>query len=228
MRIAIAALVILTGAAQAQLRSPSLSEKNDKLINKFQKQNEKTRQAIAIPARPGNLRPEAPGGPHAARDAVDRACKKAAAESKMVFMWIGAPPCGSCVAFFHYHGMNEVDSILSKYYVVLQIDPVYMPDARATFARYAESPHSFWLILSPQKKVIADSLLPPLGPGAPVRGAGYPLKRESMDHYCASLRKATPAITEDEVRWLCLHIRKAVDMPNPWDSGARRTLRASP
>jgi hypothetical protein len=154
MRTAIAALglLLLIGVTQAQLRAPSLSDTNNKARKAFAKQNEKTRQAIVIPEKPSNLRPAATAHPTAARDALETACKKAAAESKMVFLRMGAPPCGGCVAFDHYHDLKDVSDILTKYYVILDIDPVFMPDGRATFSKYAEIGFPAWVILTPQKR----------------------------------------------------------------------------
>jgi hypothetical protein len=218
----LAALMILFGVAEAQgqMRSSSLTERNDKISKAFKDRNEKTRQAIVIPTRPSGLPTEAQGPQNAARYAIEHACRKAAEESKMVFVWCGTPPCGSCVAFYHYHGMHEVDEVLLKHYVVVQIDPKFMPDGAAMYKKLTGAREGamvpFWIVLSPQKKVIADALMPPLAPGQPMRSAGFPSGAESEAHYFASLRRATPAITENEVRWLELQLRKAAAMPNLW------------
>src|SRR3954453_22391808 len=124
MRVAIAiavpVLVLLNGAAEAQLRSTSLKRESDKADQEFQKRNEKTRLAIVIPTRPSNLS-EYKDHPNAARDAIEEACKIAARDSKMVFIQAGAPPCGCCVAFINYHLLKEVYETLGKHYVVVDI-----------------------------------------------------------------------------------------------------------
>ena len=73
---AIAVIALVTGAAQAQLRSPNLSDANEKARKEFEKRNEKARQAIVIPTKPSRL--PASYGPTAARDALEKACEDAA------------------------------------------------------------------------------------------------------------------------------------------------------
>ena len=211
MRFAVVALALvlalLTGAAEAQLRSTSLKETNDKARKEFEKRNEKTRQAIVIPEKPSNL--PAFYGPTAARDAVETACQQAAKSSKQVFLWVGGPPCGCCAAFFNYHYLDDAAGILEKYYVIVHIDAGAMPDGEATFNKYAKLGSPAWVILSPQKKVIVDSY-------APAGNVGYPLSPDGMAYYFAALKKATPAITDAELRWLTVPLNKAADMRSPW------------
>ena len=140
--------------------------------------------------------------PTAANDALDAACKKAAAESKMVFMKSGFPECGWCRIFDRYHNLPEVQTILGKYYVIVAIDTKYMPDGAAVFSKYAQPGAPSWVILSPQKKVIADSY-------AATGNVGYPLAPNETAHYVAALKKATPAISDADLQKLSEQIKKA-------------------
>lgn len=210
--IAIAALVFLTGVAEAQLRRPSLSEANDKARKEFEKRNEKARQAIVIPEKPSALA-EYKDHPNAARDAIEEECKIAARDKKMVFLTSGSPPCGHCVAFMNYHLLDDVNAVLGKYYVIVGINTGFMPDGVATFRKYAAPSFPSWVIITPKKKVVVDSY-------GPKGNVGYPDQPEGMAWYFAALKKATPDITENELRWLAVQLQKARDIPNQWKPGA--------
>lgn len=140
--------------------------------------------------------------PTAASELLESACKKAAAESKMVFVKSGFPECGWCRIFDRYHNLPEVQSILGKHYVIVAIDTKYMPDGNAVFGRYAKPGAPSWVILSPQKKVIVDSY-------APTGNVGYPLAPNETAHYVAALKKATPAISDGDLQRLSEQIKKA-------------------
>jgi hypothetical protein len=58
------------------------------------------------------------------------------------------------------------------------------------------------VIVSPQRKVIIDSY-------SPQGNVGYPLEPTETAYYVAALKKATPAITEAELRMLSEQIKKA-------------------
>jgi hypothetical protein len=212
MRIAFAALVLtpllLTGIAQAQLRSTSLKKENEKTLRGFQKRNEKISKAFPSATKPSRLA-QWKDHPNAARDAVEKACGIAARDSKMVFITSLSPPCSYCVEFFNYHLLREVNEILGKYYVIVDIDLEFMPDGMATFSKYAEPSFPSWVIISPKKKVIVDSY-------SPKGNVGYPLAPSAMAYYFAALKKATPAITENDLGWLTVYLHEATTMPNPW------------
>src|SRR4051794_35512562 len=69
--------------------------------------------------------------PTAAHDALEVACRQAAAESKMVFVKSGFPECSWCRVFDRYHSAPEVQRIIGRYFVVVAIDTSYMPDGMA-------------------------------------------------------------------------------------------------
>lgn len=140
--------------------------------------------------------------PTAAHDALETACKQAAAESKVVFVKSGFPECGWCRVFDRYHGTRDVQQILSKYYVIVEIDTSYMPDGKAVFSKLAEPGAPSWVIITPEKKVIIDSY-------APKGNVGYPIESDETAYYTAALKKATPKITDPEVKILSQQIKKA-------------------
>ena len=139
----------------------------------------------------------------AAGDALEAACKQAARESKLVFVKSGFPECGWCRIFDRYHGTPEVQNILGKYYVVVAIDTENMPDGQTVFSKYAQPGAPSWVIITPQKKVIIDSY------GGPQGNVGYPAEPGETTYYLAALKKATPAITDDELHTLSQQIQKA-------------------
>lgn len=137
----------------------------------------------------------------AAHDAVEAACARAAKESKLVFIKSGFPECGWCRVFDRYHNTPEVQQILSKYYVIVAIDTENMPDGKTVFSTYTQPGAPSWVIVTPQKKVIVDSF-------APKGNVGYPAEPDETAWYLAALKKATPAITDAELRTLSQQIQK--------------------
>ena len=140
--------------------------------------------------------------PTTAHDALEAVCKQAASESKLVFLKSGYPECVWCRIFDKYHSTPEVQQIIGKYYIVLAIDTENMPDGKTVFTKYAQPGAPSWVILTPEKKVIVDSY-------APTGNVGYPAEPSESDYYLAALKKATPAITEKELKALAQEIQKA-------------------
>jgi hypothetical protein len=138
-----------------------------------------------------------------ADDAVEAACRKAASETKSVFLKSGYPECAACVLFDHYHNLLEVRKIIEKYYVIVSIDTENMPDGCAVFGKYAKPGAPSWVILSPGKSVIVDSYASPDG------NVGFPETPNGAACYLAALQKATPAITKDELSALANQLKKA-------------------
>lgn len=140
----------------------------------------------------------------AANDVLEAACKQASMESKLVFIKSGFPKCVWCRIFDRYHNIPEVQKIIGKYYVVVVIDTVNMPDGKAVFSKFAEPGAPSWVIITPQREVIIDSYAP-----APEGNVGYPGRPSESAYYLAALKKATPAITDDELQILSQQIQKA-------------------
>ncbi len=155
-----------------------------------------------------SLYPNSGGGtnknasPTAALDAVEAACRKAARESKCVFLMSSFPKCGACILLDHYHNLPEVRKIIGKYYVIADIDTEIMPDGNAVFGKYAKPGAPSWVILSPDKSVVVDSYSSPEG------NVGFPGDPNGVACYLAALKKATPAITKDELSVLAEQLKK--------------------
>lgn len=140
----------------------------------------------------------------AAADLLEAACRQAAKDSKLVFVKSGFPECGWCRVFDRYHGTPEVQKIIGKYYVVAVIDTENMADGKAVFGKFAAPGAPSWAIITPQRKKIVDSYAP-----APLGNVGYPGNPEETAYYLAALRKATPAIADQELDLLSKQLRKA-------------------
>lgn len=128
----------------------------------------------------------------AAKTLIDAAVKKAASESKLVFLKAGHPQCGWCVVFDRYHHSEEVQKVIEKYYVVVAIDTVNMPDGEAQFSAFAKVGAPSWVIIQSDRQVVIDSY----NHG---RNVGFPGAPEETAYYLAALKKATPAISDDEL-----------------------------
>jgi len=142
----------------------------------------------------------------AANDVLEAACQQAAKESKLVFLKSGYPECGWCRIFDRYHKLPEVQKIIGKYYVVAVIDTENMPDGNAVFGKYAQPGAPSWVVLTPQKHVIVDSYAP-----TPDGNVGYPARPSESAYYLAALKKATPAITDEELGILAQELQKAME-----------------
>jgi len=143
----------------------------------------------------------------AAADLVEAACKKAASESKLVFLKCGSPQCGWCVVFDRYHHRGEVRKILEPHYVIVSIDLANMPDGRAVFSKYAAPQFPTWVIMTPDKRVVVDSFTKKGDPGSNV---GYPNQPQQTEYYLAAIKKATPAIADGDLKILGEQIKKAM------------------
>jgi len=140
--------------------------------------------------------------PNAAEKLLSDACAKAKRESKLVFVASGFKECGWCRVFERYHARPEVSEILGKYYVIVKIDTHYMPDGKEVFSKLAEPGAPSWVIITPDRKPIVDSY-------ASTGNVGYPLEPHETDHYLKALKKATPQITDDELKTLAEQIKRA-------------------
>ena len=142
----------------------------------------------------------------AAADLVEAACKKAASESKLVFLKSGSPQCGWCVVFDRYHHREEVRKILEPHYVIVSIDLANMPDGQAVFSKFAAPQFPTWVIITPDKRVVVDSFTKK---GDPSSNVGYPNQPQQTEYYLAALKKATPAITDGDLKILGEQVKKA-------------------
>lgn len=140
---------------------------------------------------------------NAAEALVSTAMKQATTESKLLFMKSGWPGCGYCKMFDRYHHTPKVEKILSKYYVVVSIDIENMPDGKAVFTQFAQPGGPSWAIVTPKKDVLVTSFL-----NGDKGNTGFPVKPNELAHYLGALKKATPAITQQELDTLSAALLK--------------------
>lgn len=141
--------------------------------------------------------------PNAAEVLVAAATKQAKTESKLLFIKSGWPGCGYCRMFDRYHHTTEVEAILSKFYVVISIDIENMPDGKTVFTQFAQPGGPSWAIVTPEKKVVVTSFL-----NGDKGNTGFPVKPNEMAHYLGALKKASPAITQEELDTLSATLLK--------------------
>ena len=141
--------------------------------------------------------------PNEAESLLSAATKRAAAESKLMFVKSGWPGCGYCKMFDRYHHTPEVEAILSKFYVVVSIDTENMPDGKTVFSQFAPPGGPSWAIVTPEKNVVVTSFL-----NGDKGNTGFPARPNELAHYLGALKKATPAITQEELDTLSTTLRK--------------------
>lgn len=111
------------------------------------------------------------------------------------------PGCRECARLVLYHKLEAVREILNKYYVLVEIKTNFRSDDVEIYRQFAEPSALSWVIISPEKKVIADS--------SSYKGSReYPLSPECTAYYLSALKQATPKITQSELDVLSkqLHI----------------------
>ena len=154
--------------------------------------------SLAAPA----IAEETKYAPDAAELLLTDACKTAKRESKLVFVASGFKECGWCKILEKYHARPEVAQVLTNYYVLVKIDTKYMPDGNAVFSKLANPGAPSWVIITPDRKPIVDSY-------AEGENVGYPLEPKETDHYLKALKKASPKITDAQLKTLAAAIKQA-------------------
>jgi hypothetical protein len=77
-----------------------------------------------------------------------------------------------------------------------------MPDGNAVFSKLAKPGAPSWVIITPDRKPIVDSY-------AEGENVGYPLEPKETDHYLKALKKASPKITDAQLKTLSAAIKQA-------------------
>ncbi len=141
--------------------------------------------------------------PVTAVEALAAACKEAAEQSKMIFIKPSCyPGCYECARYLFYHKLGAVREILNKYYVLVDIETNFRSDDVEVYRQFAEPSALSWVIISPDKKVIADA--------ASCKGnREYPLSPECTAYYLSALKQATPKITQSELDVLSKQMQMA-------------------
>jgi len=123
---------------------------------------------------------------------------KAQNEQKNLFMVFGFEKCGWCRIFSRYHHDPEVILILSKFFIVSEIDYDKTPDGKELYRTYGSTGFPSWVIMDNSGKVLISSEAPVPGVKSRTYNIGYPSKKDEMDYYIFAIRKAAPLITSSE------------------------------
>jgi hypothetical protein len=121
---------------------------------------------------------------------------KAKAEGKRVFLVFGSPTCGWCKYFDKYHADPEVAKLIGKHLVLVKVDVVTNPGGKDLYEKYGtQRGVPAFTILDAGRNVLADS-------GDGTNNVGFPYKPEEIEHYVTAMKKALPALTDQDVRVL--------------------------
>jgi YVTN family beta-propeller protein len=174
---------------------------------------------LGLQLPPTPVRPAAQTPPAAAQ-VLEEAKAKAAAGQKSIFLIFHASWCGWCKQLDKFIDTPENKAIIDRYFVVAhltvqeQADKTALnhPGGEEILARVGgkNSGLPYFVFLDARGALIVNSTLPPDGK----RGGsniGHPVQPEEIDWFMAMLRKAVPALKEDEARalrdWLIGHAK---------------------
>jgi len=128
---------------------------------------------------------------------LDKLLNQAAKEKKNLFLVFGFEKCGWCKVFKMYHQDPAVIEILSKYFIVSDIDYDKTPDGMELYRTYGSTGFPSWAILYYTGKVLSDSEAPVPGAKDRTYNVGYPVNRDEMSWYISSLESAAPLISSE-------------------------------
>jgi len=156
--------------------------------------------------------------PPAAAQVLEEARAKAAALQKSIFLIFQASWCGWCKQLDKFIETPENKAIVDRYFVLAHLtvqEPsgrtaLNHPGGEEVLARVGgkNSGLPYFAFLDARGALIVNSTLPPDGKNGG-SNIGYPAQPEEIDWFMAMLRKAAPALKEDEARvlkdWLTEH-----------------------
>lgn len=163
-------------------------------------------------------RDDSPTAPQRIRQA---ALAEARRQEKLLLLWFSAEYSDLAQMMAQYHADDEVAEVLGKYFVIKMVDihedfgggQVYL-DAGGVRGVPAMS------LLDAEGRLLADS-----GPDE-ATNFGFPDTPEQLDAYCAALKKACPAIADEELQLLrrkLVEVRGASAADGAATPGASRT-----
>jgi thiol-disulfide isomerase/thioredoxin len=158
--------------------------------------------------------------PPPAAQVLEEAKAKAAAGQKNIFLIFHASWCGWCKKLDTFIETPENKAIIDKYFVVAhltvqeQAEKVALnhPGGEEILARVGGKSAGlpYFAFLDARGALIVNSTLPSEGKRAG-SNIGYPVQPEEIDWFMAMLRKAVPALKQDEARvlkdWLIGHAK---------------------
>jgi hypothetical protein len=149
--------------------------------------------------------------PPSADEIIKQACTEAAATHKKVMVLFHASWCTWCHKLDTLMASPECRPLFDQSYVVCHLTIAEAPDkknlenpgAEELYAKYADqnSGIPFFLILTPDGAVIADSRIKPSGakPGSSGDNIGYPGSKKEITYFMRVLHETTP-LTADQLK----------------------------
>ena len=157
----------------------------------------------------------ASGTPEPAATVVDAAVKRAAAESKTVWVDFGASWCGWCRKLEAFLAAPEVEDIIKKHYLIV---PLTVMESGAKAA--LENPGGeammrdlggegaglpFYAFLDGSGKRIANSMAMPRG-----ANIGFPANQEEIEAFVALIGKTAPGLSAADRERVVAYLNKIV------------------
>jgi thiol-disulfide isomerase/thioredoxin len=148
---------------------------------------------------------------------------KAADKNKAIYLIFGASWCEACHQLDSFLGAPAVAVIFDKYFIIAKVSvgeaaaghPAWdNPGSDSLMMKYGgvtasgEAGLPFIALLDQKAKLIVNSNNPKKGKNADA-GTGFPTEPAEIDWFLSMLKKAAPAITEDETRTIQEGLKKA-------------------
>lgn len=161
--------------------------------------------------------------PPKAEDVLKDAKLKAADKNKAIYLIFGASWCEACHQLDSFLAAPEIAVIFDRYFIIAKVSvgeaaaghPTWdNPGSDSLMMKYGgvtsggEAALPFIVLLDQKAKLIVNSNNPRKGK-TPSAGTGFPTEPDEIDWFLRMLRKAAPAITENETRAIQEGLRKA-------------------
>ena len=127
------------------------------------------------------------------RDIFPLLKKQSKSEGKNLFLVFSFQGCQPCKIFENYHNDQVVKKILGKYLIVKKIDVNKTPGGSNLCKKYGKIGFPSWTILDCEGKVIIDS-----GNNNGRGNIGYPREERTIEYYINAIKKAAPALEQEE------------------------------
>jgi thioredoxin-related protein len=123
---------------------------------------------------------------------------KARKENKKLFLVFGFEKCGWCRKFARYHHDPEVMDILSRYFIVSEIDFDKTPDGKKLYQTYGSTGFPSWVIMDGSDKVLINCEAPVPGVTERTYNVGYPVGKNEMAYYLHAIKTIAPLISSSD------------------------------
>lgn len=131
-----------------------------------------------------------------AEDLLNAGLKKAKADNKAVFVTFGLDGEMWSEHMNKFNARPAVKKILDKHMVFVKVELQDNAGAAELYTKYAPDANTgvpFWVILSPDGKVLADAI------DENKMNVGFPNEENELKHYKKVIKKAIPKLTDKEV-----------------------------